>query len=53
MAQGRGKYALYSYHAQRAKLFPNDPQKVVATYTEAVKTVDPEQATGKVNFSTA
>jgi pre-mRNA-splicing factor SYF1 len=32
---------------KRAKLFEGDPTKQILTYTEAVKTVDPERALGK------
>lgn len=35
-----------AWHA-RAKLFDEDPARKVATYVEAVKTVDPAKATGK------
>ncbi len=32
---------------KRAKLFPDDPAQAAKVFAEAVKTVDPKQATGK------
>ena len=37
---------VHEWH-KRAKLFEDNPQKVVLTYTEAVKTVDAAKSTGK------
>jgi pre-mRNA-splicing factor SYF1 len=34
---------------KRVKLFESDPRKTIVTYTEAVKTIDPEQAVGKLH----
>lgn len=38
---------VHEWH-KRAKLYKNDDQKTVLTYVEAVKTVDPSLATGKI-----
>ncbi|CAI5467872.1 unnamed protein product [Closterium sp. Yama58-4] len=37
---------VHEWH-KRAKLFQNNPERQILTYTEAVKTVDPFQAVGK------
>lgn len=37
---------VHEWH-KRVKLFPNDPARQIMTYTEAVRTVDVEQAVGK------
>ncbi|CAM9884687.1 unnamed protein product, partial [Laminaria digitata] len=34
---------------KRVKLFAEDPRKAIVCYTEAVKTVDPKKATGKLH----
>lgn len=34
---------------KRVKLFKNNPGKQILTYTEAVKTVDPDKAMGKLH----
>lgn len=39
---------VHEWH-KRAKLFASNPTKQILCYTEAVKTVDPEKAVGKVH----
>jgi len=39
---------VHEWH-KRAKLFADNPKKVIVCYTEAVKTVDPELAVGKLH----
>ncbi|CAN0183970.1 unnamed protein product, partial [Discosporangium mesarthrocarpum] len=34
---------------KRVKLFSDNPQKAIVCYTEAVKTIDPKKATGRLH----